>query len=537
MEIKRKVYFGDEYNSKIKKGINTLADAVKTTMGPKGNLVLIQRGSQHPIVTKDGVTVAKSINLADEVENLGVKIIKEAAARTADEAGDGTTTSTVLAQSIYNEGMKMKAAGFHIDLLKKGIFDSLTAIKAYLYSVKKDLKTPEELFQIAKISANGEEDIAKLIVDAIKAAGPDGSIIVEEARGFKSTLNVVDGFRLERGFLSPYFVTDKNKMSCEFSSPLILLADREFNSIHDLMKPLEMALEASKPIVIVANDIQGDALQGLVINKTKGNLRINAIKSPGFGTSRHDMLLDLQAIIGGTIITDSFEMSSFDMKDFGKCSKIITNRQSTMIITKNDKKTSTKTEERIYAIKDRLENGYDLQENEKEILTYRLQQLSGGIAILRVGAATESEFIERYDRVDDALSATRAALQEGILPGGGVSLIRAQQTLITMAAKEDNPSVKAGIEIMTRSLSSPFRQIVANGHKSGESLLSKIIDAPLSHGYDAKNESFGDMYEIGIIDPHKVTRSALENAVSAASILLSVGCCMIEEKDYKDVDN
>ena len=531
MDLKREVYFGEEFEVKIKKGVDTLANAVKVTMGPKGNLVLIQNGDHHPVITKDGVTVAKSINLEDEIENLGAKIIKEAAARTADEAGDGTTTSTVLAQSIYKEGMKMKAAGFHVDLLKKGINIGLEATKNSLKNIKKDLDTDEELFQVAKISANGEEEIARLIVNAIKAAGPDGSIIVEEARGFKSTLNVVDGFKVDRGYLSPYFVTDKNKMTCEFDNPLIILADREFNSIRDLMKPLELSLEMSRPVLLIANDLQGDAMQGLVVNKTKGALRISAIKSPGFGTSRHDMLLDLNAITGGTIITDSFDMSEFSVDDFGTCSKSIISRTSTLIVSKSSEKAKDLIDERIGSIKDRLANGYDLQENEKEVLTYRLQQLSGGIAILRVGAATESEFIERYDRVDDALSATKAALEEGILPGGGVSFVKTVKHLESLIENEKDSSVKAGIEIMARSLTAPFTQIVSNGNRSSMSLLEEVIRLENNHGYDAKNGKFGDMYQIGIIDPHKVARSAIENATSAASILLSVGCCMIENKE------
>ena len=309
MEIKKSVIFKDNFETKIKKGINTLADAVKTTMGPKGKLVLIQRVNQHPTVTKDGVTVASAINLEDEVENLGVKVIKEAAMRTAEEAGDGTTTSTVLAQAIFNEGIKMKSAGYQIDFLKEGIDIAMNISKDYIAGIKKDVTTPEELKQVALISANGENQIAELIVSAIQAAGPEGSVIVEEAKGFKSELTVVDGFRLERGYLSPYFVTDKNKMTCEFERPYILLADREFNSIHDLMKPLEMCLDSGRPIMVIGNDIAGDALQGLVLNKVKGSLRVCALKSPGFGGTRHEMLLDLQSVVGGTIISDSFDIN------------------------------------------------------------------------------------------------------------------------------------------------------------------------------------------------------------------------------------
>lgn len=536
--IKKDVVFENDFEAKIKKGVNTLADAVKTTMGPKGKLVLIQKGEQHPIITKDGVTVATSINLIDQLENMGAKIIKEAASRTADSAGDGTTTSTVLAQSLYLEGLKMKSAGFQIDLIKKGIDISVEEVKNFLKINKKNIENDEELFQVASISANGEEDIAKLIVNAIKKAGPDGAVIVEQAKGYKSSLDYVEGFRMERGFLSPYFIADKNKMNCEFNKPLILIADREFNSIHQLMKPLELALEANKPILIIANDITGDALQGLVINRTKGNLRVCAIKSPGFGASRHDMLHDLVCLTGGTVITETFDMSKFSMEDFGTSEKTITERSSTMLISKKEKNSESVLLERIASIKERLTTGYDVSQNEEEILKYRLKQLSGGIAILRIGAATESELIERYDRVDDALHATKAAVEEGILPGGGIALVRAVNCLKFLAEKESNPDIKAGIEVTSRSIVGPFKQIIKNGINSPDNILSRIIeDNKKNIGYDAKHNKFGDMYNIGIVDPHKVVRCALENAASAAKILLSIGCCMIDVEDSSEEDN
>ena len=536
MEIKRKVIFKEDFETKIKKGIDTLSNAVKTTMGPKGKLVLIQREDMHPTVTKDGVTVANAINLEDKIENLGVKVLKEAAARTADEAGDGTTTSTVLAQSIFNEGLKMKSAGFQVDLIKKGIDKGLLIVKDYLNKVKKDVANEEELHQVALISANGEKEIASLIVKAMQAAGADGSVIVEEAKGFKSELNIVDGFRLERGFLSPYFVTDKNKMTCEFERPLILLADREFSSIRDLMKQLEIALESSRPILVIGNDIQGDALQGMVLNKVKGSLRVCAIKSPGFGVSRHDMLLDLQTIIGGTVVTSSFDMNEFNMDDFGSCEKCIIHKNMTMLISKDNKK-SDKIEARINNIKEKIKERYSLQDGEEAILNYRLRQLSGGIAILRVGAATESELIERYDRVDDALHATKAAMQEGILPGGGVALARASKLIQAASLNESNPDIKAGLEIMSRAVISPFKQIIENGHMSSEALLTKVISKNDNTGYDSRNNKFGNMYELGIVDPHKVVRCAIENAGSAAMMLLSVECCLISLKQENHEDN
>jgi chaperonin GroEL len=506
-------------------------------MGPKGKLVLIEKQNQHPIVTKDGVTVANHIFLEDQVENLGAKIIKEAASRTADEAGDGTTTSTVLAQCIYTEGQKMLSAGYQPDLIKQGIDLSLAAIKNNLFEMKKVVTKTEELKQVALISANGENDIANLIVSAIDSAGEDGNIIVEPAKGFKSELTVVDGFNLARGFLSPYFVTNKNKMLCEFNKPLILLANKEFNSIHDLMKPLEISLEAARPILVIANEISGDAMQGIVLNRVKGSLKVCAIKSPGFGNSRHDMLNDLQSVIGGKVITESFDMNSYSIDDFGSCEKVIISKNKTLIISKENNKNNDKINERILAIKDNLKESYKYDQPEIDLLNYRLSQLSGGIAILRVGGTTESELIERHDRVDDALHATRAAIQEGILPGGGVALVKCTDSLNILLSKEKDPDIKAGIQIMIRSIAKPFKQIIDNGMGSSESYIEKLMSSSMSTGYDARKNIFGDMYDLGIVDPHKVVRCAIENAVSAAGMLLSVGCCMIDVKQENLEDN
>ena len=412
---KRDVLFSEEFENKIKKGVDTLADAVKITMGPKGRLVLIQRQG-HPTITKDGVTVANSINLVDEVENLGATVIREAASRTADEAGDGTTTATVLAQSIYTNGLKMKLAGFQPDLLNEGIKAAAEIVFKNLKKNKKIIKSDQELKQVALISANGEEEIAELIVSALKASGVDGSVIVEEAKGFKSELTVVEGFRLDRGYVSPYFATDSSKMTAVYENCFVLLADRSFASIRDVMKPLEIALEQSKPLLLICNDYDNEVIQGLVLNKTKANLRVCAIKSPGFGASRHEMLRDLRAVVGGEVIDNSFDMSKFEESHFGKVKKAIVHKSNTMLVSHPDSVLTDVIEDRVKAIKSRLEDP-TTEKSEMEILNYRHQQLSGGISILRVGAATESELIERYDRVDDALHATRAAMQEGILPG------------------------------------------------------------------------------------------------------------------------
>lgn len=533
MEIKREIYSGQALDSKLQKGINKLAGAVKITMGPKGKLVLIHRPGRHPIVTKDGVTVAQSINLIDEVENLGAQIIKESASRTAEEAGDGTTTATVLAQYIYNEGLKYKTAGFDILRVKEGIELASQFIVSHIRESAVSVNGNEDLLKVATISANGEEKIAQLIVDAIDAAGPDGHVIVEEAKGFSSSLQVVDGFQMERGFLSPYFVTDKNKMSAEFLKPLILMADRSFNSVRELMKPLEVALDMGRPIVVVANDIEGDALQGLVLNRVKGSLRVAAIKSPGFGGSRHDLLLDLESIVGGKVLDSGFDMTSFEPEMFGTCKKIIIHKSKTLVIKEGDQ--SEETQERMESIKDRLSYP-GISDNERELLRYRIQQLSGGIAILRVGAATESELIERYDRVDDALHATRAALAEGVLPGGGMALFRAAMAHEHMMNKKEtqdslDKGLLSGHDLLINACKEPFKQILNNAGVSHHSVLSDIQreskDNP-NVGYDVRNKKFGDMFELGVIDPAKVSRCALENAVSAATMLLLADCSLIE---------
>lgn len=523
--MKKQVIFEDDLFNSLKKGVDTLANAVKTTMGPKGKLVLIQRDQNHPTVTKDGVTVAKSINLEDELENMAVRVLKEAASRTADEAGDGTTTSTVLAQSIFNEGLRMKSAGYQVDLMKKGISKAVNIVQKELNKQSKKISDDNELLQVATISANGEEEISKLIVDAIKASGVNGSVIVEEAKGFNSSLTTVDGYRIERGYLSPYFVTNKDKMTCEFKNPLILMADRSFTAIRELMKILEMSLESSRPIVIVANEIDGDAMQGLVLNKTKGSLQVCGMKSPGFGASRHDLMLDLQAVVGGEVLDSTFDLSTFTMEHFGTAKKMIISRSSTMIIANS--KDNKEINNRLVSIKERLvEPGLD--EPERELLGYRLQQLSGGISILRIGAATESELVERYDRVDDALHATRAALEEGILPGGGIALVRTEKELLSKIKKEDNDDVRSGMMIVAKAIVEPFKQIIRNGKNSPDALLKEVMTKKSNIGYDARLEKFGNMFEIGILDPHKVVRCALENAASSASMLLSVGCCLID---------
>ena len=525
--VKRRIISGEDLTSAIRRGVDKLSDTVKTTMGPKGKLVLIQRPGIHPIVTKDGVTVANAINLVDEVENLGARVIKESAARTADDAGDGTTTATVIAQSIFNKGLQMRAAGFETEGIRQGIEKGVQLALEYLYKQKRDVADDLDLKKVAVISANGEEDIADLIVKAIKASGADGEVIVEEAKGFKSSLTVVEGYQIERGYLSPYFITDKDKSLCDFKDPLILLADNNFTSIHDLLKPLEFAHDSNRPIIIVANEIDDEALQGLVLNKVKGSLRVCAIKSPGFGATRHDLLNDLQTVVGGQVIDSSFDMKDFNPTMLGTCKRVIIQRVNTLFMT--DSREEEDYVSRINSIKEMLKSP-GLSKEERELYKYRLQQLSGSISILRVGAATEAELIERYDRVDDALHATKAALSEGILPGGGVALARGCLVIREAERLEKDSSIKAGLFIISQACQEPFKQIILNGGKNPDSYLEKIFSHNEGIGFDFRNDTFGDMFDLGIVDPFKVTRCALENASSAAIALLSVGSAMVEEK-------
>ena len=525
-ELKRRIIDGEDLTSSLRRGVDKLANTVKTTMGPKGKLVLIQRKNMHPVVTKDGVTVANAINLVDEVENLGARVIKESAARTADTAGDGTTTATVLAQTIFNKGLQMKSAGFESEEIKAGIEAGVKIALKILEAQKRDVESDLDLHKVALISANGEKEVADLIVEAIKASGVDGEVIVEEAKGFRSSLTVVDGYQLERGYLSPYFITDKDKSICDFKDPLILMVDNSFNSIHGLMKPLEVALDMNRPIVVIANEIDDEALQGLVVNKVKGALRVAAIKSPGFGATRHDLLNDLQSITGGEVLDASFDMNDFNESMFGTCKRIIIQRTTSLLMTEDNKTPATL--ERVAAIKENLEDP-SLTKDERELYSYRLRQLSGSISILRVGAATEAELIERYDRVDDALHATKAALAEGILPGGGVALVRASLKVSAAEREEPDPSIKAGLSIVSQACQEPFRQIIVNGGKNPDAYLDKIHKQEDNIGFDFRNDNFGDMFDLGIVDPFKVTRCALENASSAAVALLSVGSAMVDE--------
>ena len=506
------------------KGVNILNDSVKTTMGPRGRNVVIERRGTHPILTKDGVTVARAVNLSDPFLNLGVQMIKEAASRTAESAGDGTTTATVLSQAIFSEGLKMLAAGYPASDIKNQITDAVNETIVLLRDSAIPVTKDDEIKQIATISANGEKRIGDLIFEAIKSVGVEGVVTVEEAKGFQSSLTVVEGMRVDRGYLSPYFITNQEKMTSELEKPYILICNKKIENMKEIMPLLERVLNEQRSLLIIADDVDGDAMQGLVVNKMRGNLKICAIKAPGFGESRLDFLNDLAAVLDGEVVSnasgDDLENISFDK--LGTCKRVLVGRTATVFIDGSGSASSI--DERANTIREYLKDP-SLDAGEVELLKSRLAKLAGGVAILKVGGATEAELKERKDRVDDALSATLAAIEEGILPGGGVALSKSSHSLVLPV----DGTVNVGMQIIKNACLAPMRQIVLNAGGAPDVVLHRILDAENNMGYDAYNEKFGDMFEMGIIDPLKVVRSALENAASAASMMLTVGCAMIEE--------
>jgi len=511
------------------KGVNILTDSVKTTMGPRGRNVVIESPGTHPILTKDGVTVAQAVNLSDPFLNLGVQMIKEAASRTADTAGDGTTAATLLSQVIFAEGLKMLAAGYSSSDIKYQIKDSVDSVLSFLRNLSIPITKDDEIKQIATISANGEVQVGDLIFEAIKSVGVEGVVTVEEAKGFQSSLTVVEGMRIDRGYLSPYFVTNQEKMTAELENPYILICNKKIDNMKEIMPLLERTLNEQKSLLIIADDMEGDAMQGLVVNKMRGTLKACAIKAPGFGESRLDMLNDLAVVLGGEVVSSASgdALENLDFEKLGTCKKILIGRTATVFIDGGGE--SQSIEKRADSIREYL-NDSSIDLDQVPIFKERLAKLAGGVAILKVGGATEAELRERKDRVDDALSATLAAIEEGILPGGGVALAKASQTL----ESHNNGEINIGAQIIKNACFAPMKQIILNAGGSPDIVLQKILEHDENFGYDAYNEKFGDMFEMGIIDPLKVIRSALENAASAASMMLTVGCAMIEENREND---
>ncbi|WP_194850113.1 chaperonin GroEL [Nonlabens antarcticus] len=524
----KNIKFDVEARDGIKRGVDALANAVKVTLGPKGRNVIIGKSFGAPVVTKDGVSVAKEIELSDELENMGAQMVKEVASKTNDLAGDGTTTATVLAQAIVKEGLKNVAAGANPMDLKRGIDQAVEAIVKDLEKQAKKVGDSNEMIkQIASISANNDEMIGDLIAKAFSKVGKEGVITVEEAKGTETYVDVVEGMQFDRGYLSPYFTTNSEKMTTELENPYILLFDKKISTMKDLMPILEPVAQSGKPLLIIAEDVDGEALATLVVNKLRGALKIAAVKAPGFGDRRKAMLEDIAILTGGTVISEErgFTLENVTIDMLGTAEKVEINKDNTTLI--NGAGSNSDIQVRVNQIKSQIEN--TTSDYDKEKLQERLAKLAGGVAVLYVGAASEVEMKEKKDRVDDALNATRAAVEEGIVAGGGVALIRAKSVLEKLKAV--NFDQETGISIVARAIESPLRIIVENAGGEGSVVVSKILESKGNYGYDAKNDKYVDMLKEGIIDPKKVTRVALENAASVAGMILTTECALIEIKE------
>ncbi len=525
------IKFDTEARNELKAGVDKLANAVKTTLGPKGRNVIIQKQFGAPHITKDGVSVAKEIELENPIENMGAQLVKEVASKTADQAGDGTTTATVLAQEIYNLGYKNVAAGANPMDLKRGIDDAVKVVTTELAKLSKPIKTSKEIEQVATVSANNDAEIGEMIATAMDVVGKDGVITVEEAKGTETEVKTVEGMQFDRGYLSPFFVTNQESMEAELQSPYILLYDKKISTLKEILPLLEQYSQTNKPLLIISEDLDGEALAALVVNKLRGTLKVAAVKAPGFGDRRKEMLEDIAVLTGGTVISDekglSLEKTTLDM--LGSAEKINIDKETTTII--NGKGSSDDIKARIQLIKNQIEK--TTSDYDKEKLQERLAKLSGGVAILYIGATTEVEMKEKKDRVDDALHATRAAVAEGIVPGGGIALIRAQSALDNLKV-EKSDDYHTGILIIRKALEAPLRTIVQNGGGSAEVVINEVKASEGNYGFNARTEKFEDLVSAGIIDPTKVTRLALENAASIASLLLTTECVVGVKKDEKD---
>jgi chaperonin GroEL len=524
----KEIKFDIDARDGLKRGVDKLANAVKVTLGPRGRNVIISKSFGAPQVTKDGVTVAKEIELSDPLENMGAQMVKEVASKTNDLAGDGTTTATVLAQAIVKEGLKNVAAGANPMDLKRGIDKAVEAIVADLAKqAKKVGDSSEKIKQVASISSNNDETIGELIAQAFGKVGKEGVITVEEAKGTDTYVDVVEGMQFDRGYLSPYFVTDSEKMVSQLENPYILLFDKKISSMKDLLPVLEPVAQSGKPLLIIAEDVDGEALATLVVNKLRGSLKIAAVKAPGFGDRRKAMLEDIAILTGGTVISEErgFSLDNTTLDMLGTCEKVSIDKDNTTIVNGGGVAKDIKT--RVNQIKSQIET--TTSDYDKEKLQERLAKLAGGVAVLYVGAASEVEMKEKKDRVDDALHATRAAVEEGIVAGGGVALIRAKSVLSKIATENEDEAT--GLQIVARAIESPLRTIVSNAGGEGSVVIAKILEGKGDYGYDAKSEKYVDMMKAGIIDPAKVTRIALENAASVAGMILTTECALTDIKE------
>jgi chaperonin GroEL len=527
----KELHFDVEARSALKSGVDQLADAVKVTLGPKGRNVVIDKKFGSPTVTKDGVTVAKEVELADPVENMGAQMVKEVATKTSDVAGDGTTTATVLAQAIFREGLKSVTAGINPMAIKRGIDKAVEFVVAELKKISVPTAGRKEIAQVGSISANNDEEIGELIADAMEKVGKDGVITVEEAKGLETTLETVDGMQFDRGYLSPYFVTDPEKMEAVLEDAYILIHDKKISSMKDLLPVLEKIAQTGRPLLIIAEDIEGEALATLVVNKLRGTLKVCAVKAPGFGDRRKAMLQDVAVLTGApSVISEElgFKLENAVLGDLGRAKRIVIDKDNTTLVDGAGEE--AKIQGRIQEIKaaiDKSTSDYD-----REKLQERLAKLAGGVAVINVGAATETEMKEKKARVEDALHATRAAVEEGIVPGGGVALLRAQVSLAKLKGGDTDEQV--GIDIVRRALEEPTRIIASNAGVEGSIVVEKIRNSKeKAFGYNARTDQYEDMVQAGVIDPTKVTRTALQNAASVASLLLTTECVVVEKKEQE----
>ncbi|MDF7779516.1 chaperonin GroEL [Klebsiella pneumoniae] len=523
------IRFGEDARSKMVRGVNVLANAVKATLGPKGRNVVLQKSYGAPIITKDGVSVAKEIELADAFENMGAQMVKEVASKTSDNAGDGTTTATVLAQAFIREGMKAVAAGMNPMDLKRGIDQAVKAAVGELKSLSKPSSTSKEIAQVGAISANSDANIGDLIAQAMDKVGKEGVITVEEGSGLDNELDVVEGMQFDRGYLSPYFVNNQQSMSADLDDPFILLYDKKISNVRDLLPVLEGVAKAGKPLLIVAEEVEGEALATLVVNTIRGIVKVCAVKAPGFGDRRKAMLEDMAILTGGVVISEEVGLSleKATIKDLGRAKKIQVSKENTTIIDGAGE--GAGIEARIKQIKAQIEETSSDYDREK--LQERVAKLAGGVAVIKVGAATEVEMKEKKARVEDALHATRAAVEEGIVPGGGVALIRAKAAIAGI--KGVNEDQNHGIQIALRAMEAPLREIVTNAGDEPSVILNRVVEGSGAFGYNAANGEFGDMIEFGILDPTKVTRTALQNAASIAGLMITTEA-MVAEAPKKD---
>jgi chaperonin GroEL len=525
----KELMFNTEARAKLKKGVDALAEAVKVTLGPKGRNVVIDKKFGSPTVTKDGVTVAKEIELSDPIENMGAQMVKEVATKTSDLAGDGTTTATVLAQAIFREGLKNVTAGANPMELKRGIEKAVEAIVEELKALSVPSKGAKEIAQVGTISANNDKEIGNLIAEAMDKVGKDGVITVEEAKGLETTLETVDGMQFDRGYLSPYFVTDPEKMEAVLEDAYILIHDKKISAMKDLLPVLEKVAQSGRPLLIIAEDVEGEALATLVVNKLRGTLKVAAVKAPGFGDRRKEMLRDIAVLTGGQVISEEvgFKLENGTLNDLGRAKRIVIDKDNTTVVDGKGKESDIQG--RIGEIRGAVEKSTSDYDREK--LQERLAKLSGGVAVINVGAATETEMKEKKARVEDALHATRAAVEEGIVAGGGVALIRAQSVLAKIRGTEDE---KIGVDIVRRAIEEPIRAIAINAGVEGSIVVAKVKESKEKNfGYNAGTDTYEDLVKAGVIDPTKVTRTALQNAASIAGLLLTTECVVVEKKEDK----